>query len=97
MSVVVTGEGHLEAVAAHLDAGSAVGARGQLQIREDVAPRLGERQVRVQRGERGGEIAMALKGGCTLVRCRDTRNIEYATIKLAAAPCNTLGARSPRL
>ena len=60
MSVVVAGEGHLEAVAAHLDAGSAVGARGQLQIREDVAPRLGERQVRVQRGERGVEIAMAL-------------------------------------
>ena len=45
VAVVVAGEGHLDAVAAHLDARGAVGARGQLQVREDVAPRLGERQV----------------------------------------------------
>ena len=61
MAVGVASEGHLDAVSAHLDALAAVGARGQFPVGEGVAPRFGERQVRVQCSERGVDVAVALK------------------------------------
>ena len=58
--MVVACKGHLDAVSAQLDARATVGARGEFPIGEGVAPRLGERQVRVQCCERGVDVAMVL-------------------------------------
>ena len=57
----VASEGHLDAVFAHPDARAAVGALGQFPVGEGVAPRFGERQVRVQCSERGVDVAVTLK------------------------------------
>ena len=77
LAASVAGEGHLDAVSAHLDARAAVGALGQFPVGECVAPRLGERQVRVQRGERRVDVAVAL---------RWTRMIKEAATEIQGGP-----------